>query len=200
MKIIECVQGTEEWHTLRCGIPTSSNFEKIIMANGTVSKQRDKYLYKLAGERITGVQENGYKNYAMEIGTEREEEARSAYGLITDCEVTQVGICLSEGNHRYGCSPDGFVGDNGLLEIKCPLVATHVSYLLKGTLPVEYFQQIQGQLLVTGREWCDFMSYYPGLKPFIMRVMPDKKFIPQLTNELVRFCDELEEVVDKIRQ
>lgn len=196
MKIIECVQGTPEWFAAKCGMPSASNFDKILCVDGKVSKQRTKYLNQLAGETITGIAEETYQNATMLRGKEMEAEARQLYQLINNVEVQEVGFCLANG---YGASPDGLVGEKGLLEIKCPTIAVHVGYLLDNALPVEYFQQIQGQLLVTGREWVDFMSYYPGLKPLIIRIARDKKFLSILKKELEIFCAELKEVIKKIR-
>lgn len=196
MKIIECIQGSPEWVAVRCGIPSASNFDMIVTSKGEPSKQREKYLFRLAGETITGIPEESYKNGAMERGIVMEEEARQLYQLATGGEVKQVGFCLADG---YGASPDGLIGDNGCLEIKCPTMAVHVGYLLDNKLPTEYLQQAQGQLLATGREWCDFVSYYPGLKPLIIRVVRDEKFIKSLAIELEIFVKELKEVVEKIR-
>lgn len=196
MKIIDCVQNTPEWFAARCGIPSASNFDKILTADGKPSKQRTKYLYQLAGETITGIAEETYQNAVMQRGIEMENEARELYQLLTGQEVKVVGFCLEEG---YGASPDGLVAKNGLLEIKCPIISTHVGYLLDGSLPSDYFQQTQGQLLVTGREWVDFMSYYPGLKPLIIRVVKDEKFLKALAAELSVFCTELKTLVEKIR-
>ena len=196
MKTIECVQGTPEWFAVRCGVPTASNFDKLLCADGKVSKQRTKYLWQLAGETITGIAEETYQNAAMERGKIVEAEARQLYSLVTGEEVKEVGFCIS---NDYGASPDGLVGEKGLLEIKCPNIATHVGYLLDNAMPVDYFQQTQGQLFVTGRAWVDFMSYYPGMKPLIVRVTRDEKFIFALADELNKFCTELKETVKKIR-
>ncbi len=198
MKTFDCIQGTEEWHALRCGIPTASNFDKIITPQGAASKQREKYLWRLAGEGITGIQELGYKSAAMEVGSEREQEARETYELITGIEVVQVGFCMPRGI-RCGASPDGLVGKDGEIEIKCPLIATHVSYLLKNKLPNDYIPQVQGQMFVTGRKWCDFMSYFPGLRPLIIRIYPDPEFQKKLKDELKQFCLDLEKIGDKIK-
>ncbi|MEK6807568.1 MAG: lambda exonuclease family protein [Nanoarchaeota archaeon] len=196
MKIIDCQQGSPEWLKARCGIPTASNFDKILCADGKVSKQRTKYLYQLAGETITGIAEETYQNAAMLRGKEMEAEARQLYQLITGEEVKEVGFCLAEG---YGASPDGLVGKEGLLEIKCPLISTHVSYLLENKLPSEYFIQTQGQLLVTGKKWVDFISYYGSMKPLIVRTFRDEKFIKSLRVELELFVNELKEVINKIK-
>jgi len=198
MKIIECVQGSPEWYAAKCGIPSASNFDKILCADGKVSKQRTKYLYQLAGETITGIAEESYQNATMLRGKEIEGEARQLYNLITEQEVVEVGFCLANG---FGCSPDGLVGKKGLVEIKSPIMATHVGYLLDhfATPPAEYFLQLQGQLLVTDRDWVDFMSYYPGLKPLIIRVKREEKFLKALKIELEVFCAELKEVIAKIK-
>jgi len=197
MKIIDCVQGSPEWFAARCGIPTASNFDKIITIDGKPSKQREKYLYRLAGERITQKPEASYQNESMARGVEMEAEARTLYELMTGKTVGIVGVC-SQGN--YSASPDGLVNGDGLLEIKCPLLSTHVSYLLQNELPSEYFQQVQGQLFVTERKYCDFMSYYPAIKPFIITVKPDKKFHKALKTELDLFCKELEEITNKLKE
>lgn len=196
MKILDVVQNSPEWFAARCGIPSASNFDKIICINGKQSKQRTKYLYQLAGERIAGKSEETYQNGVMLRGIEMEVEARQLYELITGQGVEQVGFCLAEG---YGASPDGLVADKGALEIKCPIISTHVGYLLDNKLPSDYFQQTQGQLLVTGREWVDFMSYYPGLKPLIIRVTRNGIFLRQLEAELKLFCTELDALVIKIK-
>lgn len=197
MKIIDCVQNSPEWFAAKCGIPSASNFDKIVQVSGKPSKQRTKYLYRLAGETITGTQEESYQNAAMERGKELESEARELYGLISEANVQEVGFCLADG---FGASPDGLVGKNGLLEIKCPeKMAIHIDRLLKNIFPVEFFQQVQGQLLVTGREWVDFMSYCPGLKPLIVRVVRDEGFLKTLRIELEVFTKELAELVKKIK-
>jgi len=199
MRIIECVQNSPEWFAARCGIPTSSNFDKIITADGKPSKQRQKYLYQLAGERSAGKAEETYQNAAMLRGIEMEDEARKLYEVITGGTVIQVGLCITEGKTIYAASPDGLFKDDGLVEIKCPLIYTHVSYLLNGGLVEDYFQQLQGQLLVTGRKWVEIMSYYPGLKPLLVPVNRDEKFLKALKIELEIFCGELEEVTAKIK-
>lgn len=196
MEIFDCIQGEEDWFKARLGIPTSSSFDKIITTAGLPSKSAEKYMFKLAGEFVSGKSEETYQNAAMQRGTELEDEARQLYQIVNDVEVEQVGFCLAEG---YGCSPDGLVGKDGMLEIKCPSVSVHVEYLLKGKLPTAYFQQVQGQMLVTERKFCEFISYYPGIKPFIIRVERDEEFLAKLEVELEKFCAELKETINKIR-
>jgi len=199
MKIIDCVQGTEEWHKVRLGMPTASNFDKLITTKGLPSKSAKKYMYKVAGEFITGIPEETYQSAAMIRGNEIESEARSFYEMVKGTEVKEIGFVLGDPDYDYGCSPDGFVGDDGMIQIKCPIIATHVGYLLNNKLPTDYFQQVQGELFVTGRKWSDFISYYPGLKPLIVRVERDEKFISTLTIEVNLFCDELKEIIKQIK-
>lgn len=197
MKIVQCEQKTPEWYAARCGIPTSSEFDKIIATTGKVSTQRTKYLYQLAGERISKMPSESYQSAAMLRGIEMEDEARRFYEFSTGVEVQKVGFCLSD-DGKCGASPDSLVGEDGGLEIKCPLVHTHVGYLLGNKLPTDYFPQVQGQLFVTGRKWFDFVSYYPGLKPLVVRVRPDVEFHKALKRELIGFCNELDQVIKKI--
>jgi len=197
MKIIDCIQGSEEWYDAKCGVPTSSNFDKIITTKGEKSKQAEKYMFRLAGEKITGKHEDTYSNDNMQRGIEMEREAGQLYEIISGKTVTQVGFCLAD-NGNYGASPDRLIESDGLLEIKCPLLSTHVSYLINNKLPYEYFQQVQGQLFVTGRDYLDFMSYFPGIKPFIARVTPNKEFQEKLKVELIVFCLLLKDTIKKI--
>ena len=199
MIVLDIQQGTEQWLAAKCGIPSASDFDRIITSSGEPSKQRTKYMHQLAGEVVTGCKEVSYKSADMTRGSEMEAEARYLYELMTDASVYQIGLCYKDEKKLFSCSPDGIVGDNGLIEIKCPTIAVHVGYLVENKLPTEYFQQVQGQLYVTGREWVDFMSYYPTLKPLIVRVKRDEKFIAALDAELKRFCAELEAVVEKIK-
>jgi len=197
MRIIDVPQTSPEWFAARLGVPSASNFDMIVTTKGERSKQRDKYLYRLAGETVAGKSEETYQNAAMQRGIELEAEARQLYELITGNTTTQVGFCIHD--EGYGASPDSLVGDDTTIEIKCPTMAVHVGYLLENRLPVEYIQQVQGQLLVTDRKYADFTSYYPGIRPLIVRVERDEKFIQLLRTELLLFVNDLKEVVAKIK-
>lgn len=199
MIIAEVVQGTPEWEKARLGIPTSSGFDKIITTKGEPSKTRLKYMYQLAAERITGIKEDTYKNGHMARGQELEGQARAFYELTNGVEVKEVGVCYLDDKKLYACSPDGLVGEDGLVEIKCPSSPVHIGYFLEGVLPLEYLQQVQGQLFVTGRKWCDFFSFYPNLRSLQIRVKPDQKFIENLKVELGKFCIELDQITEKLR-
>lgn len=198
IKVFTCDQGSEEWIKLRTGIPTSSEFDNIITAKGEISRSREKYLYKLAAERITNTSEETYQSDAMAKGKLMEAEARNYYTFAKKIKVTQVGFVLQE-HPGYGCSPDGICGKPGSVEIKCPLGSTHARYLDYNKLPIDYFVQVQGQFLVMGKEWIDFISYYPGMKPLIVRVKPDKMFQYKLKKALEEFCADLDRLVKKIK-
>lgn len=177
------------------GMPSPSCFDQIITTKGEPSKQREKYLYKLAGEAVAGIREDDYTSFAMQRGTEMEAEAKAFYEFTTGQTIQEVGFVK---NDICGGSPDGLIGDDGIIEIKCPLVNTHVEYLLNNKMPTTYFQQVQGYLFITGRSWLDLMSYYPGLKPLVVRVQPDKAFHKSLEVELIKFNRELKEIIKAI--
>ena len=197
MIILDLEQNTEAWLKEKCGKPSASNVSKILCNDGKVSKQREGYLYELAAERITGKQENGYKNGAMEQGQEREDESREMFCLIKNIVVSKCGVIYKDERKRFLCSPDG-IGNKFGLELKNPLGKTHVKYLLDGELPSEYFGQVQFSLYVTGFKSWFFMSYVLGMKPMILEVKPDNKYQEALHVEIEKFCDELDEVTKKI--
>jgi putative phage-type endonuclease len=192
-------QGSPEWLALRVGLPTASCFDKIITTKGVPSKSAKKYLYQLAGERMVGFSPAGYQSDDMARGNEVEDEARAAYEFITDATVKEVGFCFKDDRKLYGSSPDGIIGEDGGLEIKCPSLSVAVEYLDKGKLPTAYVQQVQGCMLVTGRSWWDFLSYYPGLTPLIIRVKRDEELIKALGYELESFCIDLDELTERLR-
>ena len=199
MRIIECIQRSEEWDKQRLGIPTASGFSKIITSKGARSKQREGYMYTLAAQRISGRTDDTFFGVAMAEGILREQESRLIYAMTKQVgEVIEVGFCLEDGG-RYGCSPDGLVGDDGLVELKNPIGKTAIEYLLKGELPSTYYHQVQGQLLVTERAWCDFVSYYPGLPMLILRQERDEPFIDTLATELAIFSAELDVMCSRLK-
>ena len=189
-----------EWFSARCGIPTASAFDKIITSKGEPSTQAKKYLYQLAGERIIGSKMETYQSAAMARGIEMESEARSFYELVTGNKTEDPCVCYMDEQRKYSCSPDAFVPPNGLLEIKCPTLPVAVEYLVKGKLPTTYFQQCQGQLFITGMEYLDFCSYYPGLNSFIIKVEPDLKFHAKLEEQLESFIFELAKTIKKLKE
>lgn len=199
MKIIKCAQHSTAWDEARRGIPTSSKFNLIVTSQGEPSKQAVGYLYTLAARRMSRFDEPSYQSKAMEEGNKREEESRLVYAMLKEIEVQQIGFCLADSG-LWGCSPDGLVGEDGLVEFKNCLGKTAVEYLLANKLPTAYVQQVQGQLLVTRRSFCDFVSYYPGLPTMIVRVERDEEFLEKLEKQLIFFCQLLDELCEKIKE
>ncbi len=197
MKIIECQQGSIQWFEARRGIPTASNFDRIITPKtGKLSAAADDYICELLGEQYgTGFVAEPFMTDAMRNGVLTEAEARKWYEMETDIDVQQVGFCLSDCG-RFGCSPDGLVGEGGL-ELKCPAAKTQVSYLLDGDLPNAYRPQVHGALIVTGAPWWDFLSYARGLPPLRVRVTPDK-FTEALKSALDQFLDRLQAARERL--
>jgi putative phage-type endonuclease len=182
MQILSHTQGSQEWLQARLGVATASNFAKIITSTGAESKTLETYALELASQKMLVEPEECYKNSAMRRGNELEPVAREVYEQETLEPVQEIGLMISDcGN--YGYSSDGLVGDDGLIEIKCPQATTHFEYIVNKKLPTAYKAQVQGGLWVSGRQWCDFVSYHPNFKEnklFIIRVERDEEFIQKL--------------------
>jgi len=191
VKTVDCLQYSTEWWEARRGVPTSSQFSRIITPKTSKpSASAEGYIHELIADRLRfdpPVMTDRPMNAAMRHGVECEPDARNWYAFEGNRDVRLVGLCLTD-DGRFGASPDGMVGDDGLLEIKCPQPSTHVGYLLGGTLPDEYRCQVHGQLIITGRSWVDFLSYCPGFDPFLIRVTPDE-FTDKLRDALESFWD-----------
>jgi len=196
MRIDQNEQGSPEWLAARLGIPSASMFAKIVTTKGAWSTSADTYINQLVAERLTGEREEVFQSHHMIRGTELEPDARDLYSLMTDSEVTEVGFCLHD-TLAAGCSPDGLIGEDGGLEIKCPAPSTHVEYLRGGVLPSKYKQQVMGCLWITGREWWDFVSYHPTMKPLIVRVERDEEYIAALENCVTQAVHLIEQNVEK---
>ena len=197
MKIYDFEQNTEEWYAARLGKVTASSFAQAIA--GGAGKTKSTLMRKLIAERLTGQPAESYSNSAMGRGHEIEPLAREYYELINDVNVQHVGFV--EYSEYIGCSPDGLVGDDGLLEIKCPNSATHIEYILANKLPSTYKAQVHGQLWVTDRQWCDFMSYDPRMsvkQAFIIRVERDEKYISELRLKLESFIADMNNKIEQI--
>lgn len=179
-------QQSEAWHEIRCGRVTGTRF-KALVAKETTDTYKD-LVTNIACEIITNRAEETYSNANMEKGLETEPIARKEYEVLFDTEVKTVGFITPEEDHKYydwiGISPDGLLSDNGLLEIKCPLMRTHLEYIEADKLPSEYRYQVQGQLFVSGLAYCDFMSFVQGMKPFIIRVYPDTELFAEFERRL----------------
>lgn len=192
-------QGTPEWFEVRRGLPTASQFATIMAKGkgGADSKTRQTYLYKLAGEILTGEPMDSFSNRHTERGHEMEPEARQFYAFLHDCEPEQVGFIT---NGPKGCSPDSLIGNDGMLEIKTKLPHLMLAVHEAGSFPVEHRAQCQGQLWVAEREWVDLVCYWPKLPPFITRAYRDDLFIKQLSDAVDQFNDELQAIVAKYSQ
>ena len=187
----DIIQGSPEWHSIRAGKPTASCFDKILTPTGKTSTQANAYANLLIAEFMKGGQVTTWEgNKCTERGNELEPYAAVLYEIQTDTVVEQVAFIENDG---AGCSPDRLVGDNGLLEIKCPLAPTHVQYLLDNRMPIKYIPQVQGQLYITGRKWCAWMSYYPDMSPLIVRIKRDEEYIIKLSKALHGFFNTLNE-------
>lgn len=192
-------QGTEEWFQVRKGIPTASMFAEVMRKpgpRGGIAKTRQTYLYKLAGEVLTGEPMPHYTNPDMDRGHEREDESRKLYAMLNDVEPEQVGFIV---NGNCGASPDALIGEDGLWENKDALPHIQIARLKDGKLPPEHIAQCQGQLMVAQRQWLDFMSYCRGLPPLIVRVDRDEQYIATLRIDVDEFVDELNTLVSEIR-
>jgi hypothetical protein len=199
MIIHDIEQRSEAWYSAKCGLVTSTRF-KSLCAKETTDAYKD-LVTNLACEIITGKLslsrgEEDYTNQNMETGTEREPLARLEYEQESDCIVRQVGFITSDEETKYygwiGDSPDGLLPDNGILEIKCPLARTHFEYIEANKLPSEYRHQVQGHLFVTGLDYCDFVSFVPGMKLFIVRVEPDLELFKEFELRLDKLIKDVE--------
>ena len=198
-------QGTPEWFAQRLGKVTASRVSDIIAKTKTgVSASRANYLAQLVAERLTGQASDTFKSGAMQHGTETEPQARMAYEAETGLMVTEVAMIQHGTIEMAGASPDGLVGDDGLVEIKCPNTSTHIATLMADKAPSQYIPQMQWQMACTGRAWCDFVSFDPrmpeDMQLFIKRVPRDNALIAEYEAEVVKFLAEVQETVDKLIQ
>lgn len=198
MRIIDCLQRSEEWERLRAR-PTASEFYRFITpARGDYSKQSTAYAAVIVAKRL-GLYVEPPPSFWMEWGVEHEPAAREAYQLETGRYVEEVGFIVPDDTDAFGGSPDGIVESTGLLEIKCPAPETLISYHAAGELPDQYRPQIQGLLLISGMPWCDFYVWHPELKPFLLRVHEDTKYQGKIAQGLVRLLAEIDSIEEKLR-
>ena len=195
MKIITADQGSDEWHQAKAGIATASRFADVMatIKSGEAASRRN-YLVDLVVERLTGKPLPTFQSFAMKQGTEREPDARMAYMVKTGAVVDQVGLCRHDAI-ACGASPDGLIGTDGGLELKCPERSAHFKYLRLKAEPPEYTWQIQGGMWVCERQWWDFVSWNPDFPPhlqlIVRRIKRDEKAIAHLAAEVKKFMDEV---------
>ena len=198
-------QGTEEWRLARCGKVTASRVADIIAKTKSgYSTSRANYMAELICERLTGVPTEGFVSSAMQHGTATEPMARTAYENHSNVLVMETGLVPHNTIAMAGASPDGLVGDGGLVEIKCPITATHIETLLGQSVPSRYNTQMQWQMACTGRQWCDFVSFDPrmpeGMQIWIKRVDRDNVLIAELEKEVISFLSELENKIVQLKE
>jgi putative phage-type endonuclease len=198
-------QGSIEWHAQRCGKVTASRVADLIAKTKSGwSTSRANYMAELVAERLTGVPAASFTNAAMQWGTDTEPQARAAYEFFTDATVELAGFVDHPTIRNSGASPDGYLGTEGLIEIKCPITATHIETLLFGDFgaPAKYVTQMQWQMACTGRQWCDFVSFDPrmpgNMQLFVRRIPRDNAEITRLESEVRTFLAELDAKVSAL--
>ena len=202
MKVITAEQGSPEWLAARAGKVTASMISNVL-AKPETAAFRD-YQAQIVAELLTGKpQGNDFTNAAMEFGTENEPFARSAYEVSRGIMVDEVGLVLHPTIDRAGASPDGLVGSDGLVEIKCPKVATHLAYICAGVVPTKYRNQMLWQMACTERGWCDFVSFRPDLPEhlqlFVIRFQRDEAKIKELITAVNSFLAQVNEMLKKLK-
>ena len=202
MKTLDLEQRSEAWLQARLSLPTASNFFKVVTSKGEPSKQADAYAAFLAAEKYAGTTIDDLGTAYMDRGTELEDQAIAAYAFMTDTDPQKVGF-VTDDLGRWGCSPDALVGDRGLLEIKCLKTENHVKALLrfseKGDADPAYYQQVQGQMMITARDWCDLVFYHPLLPLVRVRHERNEDFMKNLQAQLgllIKERDRISEAID----
>jgi len=198
-------QRTPEWFSARLGKVTASRLADVVAKTKSgYSTSRANYMAELICERLTGVRGDFYQNAAMLWGTETEPQARAAYEMASGGLVEEVGFVPHSSIFDGGASPDGLVGVDGMVEIKCPITATHIDTLLSQSVPTRYNIQMQWQMACTGRKWCDFVSFDPrmpeGMQIFIKRVERDDALTSELEKEVASFLSELDTKIVQLKE
>ncbi len=203
MKVIDCEQNSAEWLAARCGSLGASSIADMVAKTRTGwGASRFNLAARIVCERLTGTPQESYTNAAMQWGHDTEPQARAMYEFMRDVAVQQVGLVLHPSINKSHASPDGLVGDDGLIEIKCPNTATHIETLLSDDVDGRYIKQMQWQMACCGRGWCDFVSFDPRLpaemQMFVQRVPRDDEFIAELEREARAFLAEVETTISTL--
>lgn len=199
-------QGSEEWMQCRIGKVTASRLNDVMatLKSGGEAATRKNYRAQLIAERLTGVKADSFSNSAMQWGTEMEPIARANYEILLGVDVDQVGFIDHPSISMSGASPDGLIGVDGLIEIKCPNTATHIEYLISGVVPSEYHNQMLWQMECTGRKWCDFASFDPRMPEemqlFIVKFNRDEERIKEIKDGVIKFLDEVETLMSRLKE
>jgi putative phage-type endonuclease len=195
-------QGSEEWKKARLGHITASCIADVMAKGkgGSEAITRKKYKMRIVAERLTEQTQESFSNSAMEWGVQQEPFARQQYEVSHETFVEKTGFWKHSKYDWIGVSPDGLVGKDGLIEIKCPNSTTHLDYLIADQVPLEYYKQMQCQMWVTNREWCDFVSYDPRIRSeknrlFVKRLYRSNDFIMDMEIEVLQFLNEVDELL-----
>jgi putative phage-type endonuclease len=196
-------QRSDEWFKVRLGKVTASRVADLMARTKTgYSASRANYMAELICERLTGSQAERFSSAAMQWGTDCEPHAKAAYAFLHDAVVDDVGFVPHPSIPDFGASPDGMVGADGLIEIKCPNTATHIDTLLGDGIDGKYITQMQVQMACTGRQWCDFVSFDPRLpgdmQLFVQRVQRDNARIAEIEGEVTAFLGEIAKKIDAL--
>jgi len=197
-------QLSQEWFEARLGKVTASRVSDVLatIKSGEAASRKN-YKLQLVTERLTNKKTDSYTNQAMQDGIDREPMAREIYEKFKEVKVEEIGFVQHPEIKMAGASPDGLVGDDGIIEIKCPIETTHTTNLLERKLPSKYKPQVQFQLATTGRKWCDFISYNPNFEPrlqlIVIRVERDDEYIEMLEFEITNFLNEVEEMINQLQ-
>ena len=200
----DIIQGSPEWFAARLGKVTASRVSDVVAKTKTGwGASRANYMAELIAERLTGNTAATYTNAAMQWGTEQEPFAREAYEFRMDADVVSIGFVEHPTITMAGASPDGHIGDDGSIEVKCPNTSTHIDTLLGEPVAGKYITQIQWQLACSGRQWCDFVSFDPrmpeAMRLFIHRVKRDDALIAQLEKDVAAFLVEINQKVTELK-
>lgn len=206
--ILNVEQGSEEWLKARLGVITASEFDQIITPSGSKSASADKYMGKLIAEHLTGEEQDSYCSSDMDRGTMLEPKARLFFEAIKGAKVDKVGMVFKDSDKNIACSPDGllilsegnYINKKGIeyvqiekgLEIKCPKLANHISYVISDQMPKQYIPQVQGSIWTTGADGWWFMSYHPDYKPLIIFVERDNEYIEKMEKIILSFSELLQ--------
>tara|TARA_R110000824_G_scaffold132271_11_gene294692 strand:- start:258 stop:863 length:606 start_codon:yes stop_codon:yes gene_type:complete len=198
-------QGTDEWLQARCGLVTASRVADVVAKTKSgYGASRATYMGQLIAEQLSGNVAPSFSTAAMQWGTDTEPQARIAYEFDQGVDVVEIGFVHHAAILGTGASPDGLVGERGMVEIKCPNSATHIDTLLSQKVPKKYLTQMMWQLACTGREFCDFVSYDPRLpahlEMFCTRVERDYEYIAELETEVNKFIEEMATIIEELEK
>jgi putative phage-type endonuclease len=197
-------QHSDEWFAARLGKVTASRVADLMaVTKSGYSTSRANYMAELICERLTGQSEERYTNAAMQWGTDKEPQARASYEFLHDAIVVECGFVVHPSIAMFGASPDGLIGNDGLIEIKCPNTATHIDFMLGDSIPSKYVLQMQTQMACTGRKWCDFVSFDPRLpedmQMFVKRILFDQQTVNDIQAATIKFLDDLDQRISQLR-